>query len=65
MDASQAYLMIDVLKDVVKRGTGRNANVDGIEVAGKTGTTNKFRDGWWCGFTPDTTTIVWYGMFRK
>jgi penicillin-binding protein 1A len=61
MDASQAYLMIDVLKDVVKRGTGRNANVDGIEVAGKTGTTNKFRDGWWCGFTPDTTTIVWYG----
>jgi penicillin-binding protein 1A len=57
----QAYLMIDVLKDVVKKGTGRNARVKGIEVAGKTGTTNKFRDAWWCGFTPDTTTIVWYG----
>jgi penicillin-binding protein 1A len=61
MDAEQAYLMIDVLKDVVKKGTGRNARVIGVEVAGKTGTTNKFRDGWWCGFTPDTTTIVWYG----
>jgi penicillin-binding protein 1A len=61
MPPYQAYLMIDVLKDVVKRGTGRNARVKGIEIAGKTGTTNKFRDAWWCGFTPDTTTIVWYG----
>jgi len=61
MDKEQAYLMVDVLKDVVRKGTGRNAKVDGIEIAGKTGTTNKFRDGWWCGFTPDTTTIVWYG----
>jgi len=61
LDKDQAYLMIDVLKDVVTKGTGRNARVDGIEIAGKTGTTNKFRDAWWCGFTPDTTTIVWYG----
>jgi len=57
----QAYLMIDILKDVVKKGTGRNARMKDIQVAGKTGTTNNFRDGWWCGFTPDTTTIVWYG----
>ena len=57
----QAYLMIDILRDVVKKGTGRNAKVPNLEVAGKTGTTNNFRDGWWCGFTPDTTTIVWYG----
>jgi penicillin-binding protein 1A len=61
LDADQTYLMIDMLKDVVKKGTGRNANVRGIEVAGKTGTTNKFRDAWWCGFTPSTTTIIWYG----
>ena len=61
MDADQAYLMIDVLKDVVTKGTGRNARVKAIEVAGKTGTTNNFRDAWWCGFTPDTTTVVWYG----
>ena len=57
----QAYLMIDILRDVVKKGTGRNARMKEIEVAGKTGTTNNFRDGWWCGFTPDTTTIIWYG----
>jgi len=59
--ASQAYLMIDILRDVVKKGTGRKAKVKNIQVAGKTGTTNNFRDGWWCGFTPDTTTIIWYG----
>jgi penicillin-binding protein 1A len=58
---TQAYLMIDILRDVVRKGTGRNARMKNIEVAGKTGTTNNFRDGWWCGFTPDTTTIVWYG----
>jgi penicillin-binding protein 1A len=57
----QAYLMIDILRDVVKRGTGKNARMKDIQVAGKTGTTNNFRDAWWCGFTPDTTTIVWYG----
>ena len=57
----QAYLMIDILKDVVKRGTGKNAKVEGIEIAGKTGTTNKYIDAWFCGFTPDTQTIIWFG----
>jgi len=57
----QAYLMIDILKDVVKKGTGRNARVKGIEIAGKTGTTNKFRDAWFDGFTPDSETLIWFG----
>ncbi len=57
----QAYLMIDILKDVVKKGTGRNARLKGIEVAGKTGTTNMDKDAWWCGFTPNSETIVWFG----
>ena len=57
----QAYLMVDILRDVVKKGTGRNAKMKSIQTAGKTGTTNNFRDAWWCGFTPDTTTIVWFG----
>jgi len=61
LDKEQAYIMIDILKDVVKKGTGRRAKMSTIQIAGKTGTTNKFRDGWWCGFTPSTTTIVWYG----
>ena len=57
----QAYLIIDILKDVVKKGTGRNAKLKGIEIAGKTGTTNDFIDAWFCGFTPDTQTIIWFG----
>jgi penicillin-binding protein 1A len=61
IEPKQAYLMVDILKDVVKKGTGRNARVKGIEIAGKTGTTNDFVDAWFCGFTPSTQTIVWFG----
>lgn len=57
----QAYLMTDILKDIVTRGTGRNARVDGVEVAGKTGTTNKNVDAWFCGYSPSTEVIVWIG----
>jgi len=57
----QAYLMTDILKDVIARGTGRNAKVAGIELAGKTGTTNRGVDAWFCGYSPAVTTIVWYG----
>ncbi|MRI84102.1 MAG: penicillin-binding protein [Nitratiruptor sp.] len=58
----QAYLMIDILKDVVRRGTGHRARVKGVEVAGKTGTTNNYKDAWFCGFTPDIEVIVWFGQ---
>jgi penicillin-binding protein 1A len=57
----QAYLMTDILKDVVTRGTGRRARVDGIDLAGKTGTTNRGVDAWFCGYSPTITTVVWYG----
>ena len=57
----QAYLMTDILKDVIKRGTGRNARVEGIELAGKTGTTNKNVDAWFCGYSPTIEAIVWFG----
>lgn len=59
--AQQAFLTIDILRDVVNRGTGFRARVKGIEVAGKTGTSNRNIDGWFCGFTPDVQAIVWYG----
>ena len=57
----QAYLMTTILRDVVTRGTGRRAGVRGIEVAGKTGTTNKSIDAWFAGYSPTVETIVWFG----
>ena len=60
----QAYLMTNILEDVIKRGTGKNAKVEGLELAGKTGTTNNYIDAWFCGYSPTITTIVWYGRDR-
>ena len=57
----QTYLMTTILRDVVKRGTGRRAGVRGIELAGKTGTTNNSVDAWFAGYSPTTETIVWFG----
>ncbi len=57
----QAYLITSILQDVVRKGTGRKAYVRGIQIAGKTGTTNKDKDAWFCGFTPDSETIIWFG----
>jgi len=57
----QAFLMVDILRTVVQSGTGRKAQVKGIETAGKTGTTNNNVDSWFCGFTPEIEVLAWYG----
>jgi penicillin-binding protein 1A len=60
-EPTQAFIMTTILRDVVNRGTGRRAGVSGIELAGKTGTTNNNIDGWFAGYSPTVETIVWFG----
>lgn len=57
----QAFLITSLLEEVVRTGTGRRGRVAGIDVAGKTGTTNNNNDAWFCGFTPDIQAIIWFG----
>lgn len=60
-DEAQIFLVLDMMRNVVEKGTGRHARVKDIEIAGKTGTTNKSVDAWFCGFTPEIEAIIWYG----
>ena len=63
VDARNAWLMHSMMRDVVRRGTGRRARVLGREdLAGKTGTTNDFRDAWFSGFTPRLVATTWVGF---
>ncbi len=55
-----AYLMTDLMKGVILRGTGAAANL-GIPEAGKTGTADDYRNAWFIGFTPSLVAAVWVG----
>jgi penicillin-binding protein 1A len=50
-----------MMNQVIERGTGRRAKLDGWEAAGKTGTTQAARDAWFIGFTADYVVGVWMG----
>ena len=61
--AQNAYLMTSMMRDVIRRGTGRRARVlRRHDLAGKTGTTNDQRDAWFAGFNPDVVTVSWVGF---
>jgi penicillin-binding protein 1A len=59
--ASVAADMAGMMSHVVSEGTARRAIMDGIPTAGKTGTTNSYRDAWFVGYTGNFTCAVWYG----
>ncbi len=55
-----AYLVTDMLRGVISKGTGTAAKI-GRPAAGKTGTTQAYRDAWFVGYTPDLVAAVWMG----
>jgi penicillin-binding protein 1A len=62
MPVSVAQTIHTLLQGVVAHGTGVSAGISGVDVAGKTGTTNNYGDAWFVGWTPQITTAVWVGF---
>lgn len=50
-----------ILNQAVEAGTGKRAMLDGVKAAGKTGTTNAYRDAWFAGYTGNMVAAVWFG----
>jgi penicillin-binding protein 1B len=64
IDPASLYLITVALQDVVRDGTARNLSgwlPSELQVAGKTGTTDDFRDSWFAGFTGDRLAVAWVG----
>ncbi len=65
IDDATAYVMTSLLESVVQEGTGRRVRVLDRPVAGKTGTTNDFRDAWFLGYTPHMAAGAWVGFDQE
>jgi penicillin-binding protein 1A len=66
ISAQNAYLMDDMMADVIKRGTGvRARSLNRGDIAGKTGTTNEAKDTWFNGFTRNLVATVWVGFDQE
>jgi len=62
IDARNAYIMTHMLSDVMRYGTASSAmSLGRSDLAGKTGTTNNFKDSWFAGFNPNLVAIAWVG----
>ena len=63
VDPRAAFLVTYALEGVLDRGTGHAARLAGVDfpAAGKTGTTDAYRDSWFAGYTPDLVCVVWVG----
>lgn len=65
INENSAFIMANMMKGVVERGTGTRVKALGRPVAGKTGTSNEEMDTWFIGFTPQWTCGVWVGFDLK
>ncbi|MBV8046677.1 MAG: penicillin-binding protein 1A [Paludibacterium sp.] len=62
IDPRNAFIMTNMMKDVIRYGTGTRALVLGrTDIAGKTGTTSDFKDAWFVGFNPGLVAATWVG----
>ncbi len=62
LDPVNEFLMVDMMREVVRRGTAAKAMELGrTDLAGKTGTANEYRDAWFAGFNTALTAVVWVG----
>lgn len=64
VEPSIAYAATTVLKGVISGGTASRARI-GRPAAGKTGTSQNYRDAWFVGYTPDLVTSVWVGYYKS
>jgi penicillin-binding protein 1A len=67
LDPLVVYQVVDMMQGVMDQGTGRIIRKLGFRIpaAGKTGTTNGYKDAWFTGFTPTLSTSVWVGFDRE
>ena len=67
LDPACVYQVVDMMRGVVDSGTGKVVRQMGftLPAAGKTGTTNQYRDAWFTGFTPTLSTAVWIGFDKE
>ncbi len=65
MSEESAWLMNSMLQTVASSGTGTNARVPGVQTGGKTGTSEEYKDSWFCGVTPGYSAAVWMGYDKE
>jgi 1A family penicillin-binding protein len=65
LEARHAAMINDALVTVVNEGTAKAAQLPNRTVAGKTGTTDRVRDIWFAGYTPDMVSVVWLGNLKN
>jgi membrane peptidoglycan carboxypeptidase len=67
LEPLESYLVVDLLKGAVQHGTGRALRSLSLqsELGGKTGTTNDYRDSWFCSVMPNVVTVSWMGNLNN